>query len=122
MPARLIHPTTIFHHDKFDGGIQLLVFWTGNEEVDFGWVLLKSSEWTSGNSGDDGFALIHVARRCENDESTCDETLGLFPEDLLAGSMEREGDTEGYAPRRACNSTNVDLQKRSANITEGTQS
>lgn len=119
MSACLIHPTPVFHHDEFDGGIQLLVFRTRNEEVDFGRVLLKSSKWTGGDSGDDGFALEHVAGRSKNYEPTCDEALGLFPENLLAGSVEGEGDTEGDASRGACNSTNVDLQKTSASIDLG---
>lgn len=119
MPACLIHSTPIFHHDEFHGGIQLLVFRTRNEEVDFGRVLLKPSKWTCGDSGDDGIALEHVAGRGEDYESTGDEAFGLFPENLLAGSMEGEGDTEGDASRGACNSTNVDLEKRSANIDLG---
>ena len=92
MSACLEEARATFDHNPFAHGVYLLIFGASKVEIDLGGILLQRGQRTGGYRSEDTFGLEGVVRRRQGHECAGDESLGLFPSNVLLDASEGEGD------------------------------
>ena len=89
--------------------VEVGLFRSGKENIDLGWLLLDSLYRPGSHDTNNTFTSKAVIgwRKC-NDGSG-DQTLRVFPDDILAGAMSRESNAESQASLRKSNPSDINL-------------
>ena len=114
MTACFVKALTVLYHQPLHHWVELLLFRTSDEKVNFRRITLQHVERPSGHSRNHDLFLEFVVGRSERHQAAGSESLGLLPSNLLAHAADAERDTSRETAGATQDSADVDLNMKLA--------